>query len=99
MTSPDVEKYRQLARQENKDWRLAEGLLYFKGRLYVPDKDDLRARLLDEIHRQPSTAHPGRNKMKILVRVYWETRITAATANPCQAVATHFHGFHDVSEG
>lgn len=33
----------------------------------------LRAELLDEIHRQPSTAHPGRNKMHWIVqdRFYW----------------------------
>jgi hypothetical protein len=38
---------------------LEEGRLLFQGRLVVPDQDDLYARLLDEIHRQPSTAHSG----------------------------------------
>jgi len=51
-----------------------EGRLFFNERLYVPKKDDLRARLLDEVHRQPATAHPGRTKMLKLVRerFYWE---------------------------
>jgi transposase InsO family protein len=71
----DCEEYRELAKEGSADWLMDEGLLLFKGRVYVPDKEDLRARLLDEIHRQPSMAHPGKNKMKILVRerYYWET--------------------------
>jgi hypothetical protein len=59
----------------NKDWTTSKDRLFYKERLYVPDVGDLRARLLDEIHRQPSTAHPGKTKMRILVkeRFYWET--------------------------
>jgi hypothetical protein len=40
----------------------------------VPDDDEtLRARLLNEIHRQPSTAHPRRTKTRQLVqaRYHW----------------------------
>jgi hypothetical protein len=57
------------------DWQLNNERLLFKGRLYVPDENDLRSRLLDKIHRQPSTAHPGRTKTRSLVRkrYYWES--------------------------
>ena len=50
------------------------GLLLHQDRLYVPDWDDLRVRLLDEIHQQPSTAHAGKTKTKQLLkeRYYWE---------------------------
>jgi transposase InsO family protein/predicted aspartyl protease len=55
-------------------WEIVEERLQYEGRLYVPNDGDLRARLLDEIHRQPSTAHPGRAKLQRLVkeRFYWE---------------------------
>ncbi|KAL3708702.1 hypothetical protein TMatcc_006686 [Talaromyces marneffei ATCC 18224] len=66
MTSSQCEEYRELAQNGNENWSMEGTLLQFKGRIYVPDEGDLRARLLDEIHRQPSTAHPGKNKMKIL---------------------------------
>lgn len=44
----------------------------------MPDDGDLRARLLDEIHRQPLTAHPGVEKMKKLVaiRYHWHGWVT-----------------------
>ncbi|EED23129.1 retrotransposon polyprotein, putative [Talaromyces stipitatus ATCC 10500] len=71
----ECEDLRELARKGDDDWTLVNDVLRFRGRVYVPEDDDLRARLLDEIHRQPSTAHPGKNKMKILVRerYYWKT--------------------------
>ncbi|EED14572.1 retrotransposon polyprotein, putative [Talaromyces stipitatus ATCC 10500] len=60
---------------KNNGWSVSEGRLLYKDRLFVPDIDDLRARLLDEVHRQSLTAHPGRSKTKLLVkeRFYWET--------------------------
>jgi hypothetical protein len=69
-----LEEFRELARTVGDGpWTLQDGLLLNKGRLVVPDDGDLRARLLDEIHRQPSTAHPGIDKMKALLstRYYW----------------------------
>jgi hypothetical protein len=70
-----LEENRRQARTGHRHWSMDQGLLLFNGKLVVPDDGDLRARLLDEIHRQPSTAHPGRNKMKTLVRTryYWTT--------------------------
>ena len=62
-----------MARKGHTKWQLENDRLLFRGRLVVPDEGDLRARLLDEIHRQPSTAHPGQRKTKKLLqdRYYW----------------------------
>jgi hypothetical protein len=41
----------------------------------VPDVDDLRAKLLDEAHRQLSIAHPGKAKTRQVIRsrYYWDS--------------------------
>lgn len=54
-------------------WTMSDGLLLHDGKLVVPDDGDLRARLLDEMHRLPSTAHPGEDKLAQLFRTrfYW----------------------------
>jgi transposase InsO family protein len=70
-----LEEYRKRAEEvDNTDWSIEHGLLLFKDRIFVPDEGDLRARLLDEVHRQKSTAHPGRDKTKELIRprYYWD---------------------------
>lgn len=74
-TSLLLDKDRDKARQGDTNWVLDNDKLLFQGRLVVPNEDDLLARLLDEVHRQPSTAHPGRTKTKKLVRdrYYWPT--------------------------
>ncbi|KAL1979106.1 hypothetical protein VTN96DRAFT_6844 [Rasamsonia emersonii] len=70
--SPTLEDFRERAQQNVEGWKLADGVLTYQGRLVVPDDGDLRARLLDEIHRQPSTAHPGKSKTRRLVKArYW----------------------------
>ncbi|KAJ5413808.1 gag/polymerase/env polyprotein [Penicillium cosmopolitanum] len=73
-THPSLDKYRiQAADEDETQWTVENEQLLFEGRLVVPDEGDLRARLLDEIHRQPMTAHPGSGKMLKLVgsRYYW----------------------------
>jgi hypothetical protein len=34
------------------------GLLTYKNRLYIPDCDDLKRFIMDELHRRPYTGHP-----------------------------------------
>jgi transposase InsO family protein len=73
-THPSLDEYRERTTdEEESQWTIENDQLLFEGRLVVPDDGDLRARLLDEIHRQPSTSHPGRGKMLKLVkdRYYW----------------------------
>jgi hypothetical protein len=71
--SPELQKYRDEAQRPNSAWTVENGLLKHHGCLVVPSTDDLRTRLLDEVHRQVSTAHPGRNKTRRLLRsrYYW----------------------------
>jgi hypothetical protein len=74
-SSRTLEDYRVKARKGHQDWELDGERLLFQGRLVVPKEGDLIARLLDEIHRQKSTAHPGRAKTLRLIkeRYYWDT--------------------------
>ena len=75
LSASSLEEYRVRAREGDADWKLENNQLLFRGLLVVPEEGDLRARLLDEIHRQISTAHPGRQKTKKLLRsrYYWPT--------------------------
>jgi len=68
-----LESYREKAKSENEDWAIEDGLILYKGRLLVPENDDLKVRLVDEAHKQPSTAHPGKAKTMDLIkaRYYW----------------------------
>jgi hypothetical protein len=40
-----------------------DGLLRYKGRIYVPEDDDLRNLIMKEAHQAPYAAHPGVQKM------------------------------------
>jgi len=71
-----AKEYREKALEGVDDWTLQDGLLLKGNQLFVPDDDpELRTRLLDEVHAQVSTAHPGRTKTQQLVksRYYWPT--------------------------
>jgi hypothetical protein len=66
----------------------------------MPDDGDLRARLLDEIYRLPSTAHPGDDELQaahfIRTRYYWpgwthistDVRTNATSASELNTVKT-----------
>jgi hypothetical protein len=49
------------------------GLLTYKNKLYIPDCDDLKRFMMDELHKRPYTGHPGYQKMIISTRkqFYW----------------------------
>jgi hypothetical protein len=38
---------------------LNDGLLTYKGRLYIPNCDDLKRFIMDELHKRPYIGHPG----------------------------------------
>ena len=77
--SSSLDELRDRARDnKNEDcsWKLEDGLLLWKDRLFIPDDDpELRTRLLDEVHSQVSTAHLGQTKTQQLVKncYYWPT--------------------------
>jgi hypothetical protein len=49
------------------------GLLTYKNRLYIPDCDDLKRFIMDELHKRTYTGHPGYQKMITATRkqFYW----------------------------
>jgi hypothetical protein len=72
-TDPTLALYRGKAETDDEDWTMQDGLVLFKGRLVVPEDDELKVALTDELHKQPSVAHPGKTKTKGLMkaRYYW----------------------------
>jgi hypothetical protein len=42
---------------------LNDVLLTYKGRLYIPNCDELRRFIMDELHKRPYTSHPGYPKI------------------------------------
>jgi hypothetical protein len=50
-----------------------DGLLTYKGRLYIPNCDDLNRFIMDEPHKRTYTGHPGYQKMITTTRklFYW----------------------------
>jgi len=55
------------------DWK---GVVWFRDRLVVPKKLDLRKQILDEAHLSKFSIHPGSNKMyQDLKQNFWWTRM------------------------
>ena len=54
------------------EWSIAEGVLYFRGKAYVPDSLDLRRRIVALCHDTKIAGHPGRWKtLELVSRNYW----------------------------
>jgi len=54
------------------EFEYGDGILRINGRIYVPNHEELRQKILDEAHRSKYTIHPGVTKMyKDLWEVYW----------------------------
>jgi restriction endonuclease S subunit len=49
-------------KQAFKDYKMEAGLLFYQGRILVPDADDLREELLRVYHDSPMAGHPGRQR-------------------------------------
>ena len=43
-------------------YKLEDGLLTYKSRIYIPNVADLRRVFMDEIHQTPYSGHPGYQK-------------------------------------
>ena len=65
--SPSLQAVRTQAGRDDSDFTLEDGLLLYTGRLVVSSAT-LRTRLIQEVHNQISTAHPGRDKTYKLLR-------------------------------
>jgi hypothetical protein len=65
---------REPARVKYEGYQMTEGgLLTYRRRFYIPDCDDLKRFILDELHKRPYSGHPGYQKMIMTTRrkFYW----------------------------
>ena len=71
--SASLQVLRAQAARKSSEFTLEDGLLLYAGRLVVPATANLRTQLIQEVHNQVSTAHPGRDKTYQLLRprYYW----------------------------
>ena len=54
------------------EWSLTDSVLYFRGKVYVPDSSDLRRRIVALCHDSRVAGHPGRWKtLELVSRNYW----------------------------
>ena len=54
------------------EWTHAEGVVLYRGRVYVPDDPQLRHDLVDAHHGATVTGHPGRWKtLELVLQNYW----------------------------
>ncbi|CEL59046.1 hypothetical protein RSOLAG1IB_12248 [Rhizoctonia solani AG-1 IB] len=61
-----------------KDYEMEAGLLFYQGRILVPDTGDLREDLLRIYHDSPMAGHPGRQQtLELLSRAYYWPGIRA----------------------
>jgi hypothetical protein len=71
-TDPDLDEERAKARNHTPPWELTDGLLLYDKKLVIPDgHNNLRTRLLRQIHDTTATAHPGKTKMRIFTKRYY----------------------------
>ncbi|TFY63254.1 hypothetical protein EVJ58_g3352, partial [Rhodofomes roseus] len=54
------------------EWEEDKGIIYYKGKVYVPADDGLRTEVLRQCHDAPTAGHPGRNgTLELVSRHYW----------------------------
>uniref|UniRef100_A0A0W0G0B7 Reverse transcriptase-rnase h-integrase n=1 Tax=Moniliophthora roreri TaxID=221103 RepID=A0A0W0G0B7_MONRR len=54
------------------DWKIEGDLLFFQGRVYMPNNTNLRRRIVQSIHETPGVGHPGQwNTIKQVQRDFW----------------------------
>jgi hypothetical protein len=54
------------------EWSESEGLMLFRGKVYVPEDRELRRRIVEQHHDTHIAGHPGRFKtLELVARNYW----------------------------
>ncbi|KAF8748827.1 hypothetical protein RHS01_10503 [Rhizoctonia solani] len=67
-------------RRAFKDYQMEAGLLFYQGRIVVPDVGTLRTDLLQIFHDSPLAGHPGRQRtLELVLRNYYWPGIRADT--------------------
>jgi hypothetical protein len=72
------------------EWSMANGLMMFRGKVYVPKDRDLRRRIVEQHHDSRVAGHPGRWKtLELVSRNYWWPQMSryigtyVRTCDPC----------------
>ena len=75
-----------------------QGILFYRGRIFVPEHDGLRLHLIQSHHSTPAFGHPGRAKtLELLQReYYWQTMRAGVdcfvrNCDPCRRSRTARH--------
>src|SRR4029077_10346829 len=54
------------------EWNLEDGIILFRGQIYVPKDDNLRRDIVKKYHDHIATGHPGRWKTyELISREFW----------------------------
>jgi hypothetical protein len=66
------------------EWREDQGVLYFRGRIYVPKNAELRRRIVSQHHDSMIAGHPGRWKtLELVSRSYWWPQMSRYIGQYC----------------
>lgn len=54
------------------EWEEKEGIVYYKGRVYVPPDPQLRKDVVAQCHDAPTARHPGKHRtLELVSRQFW----------------------------
>jgi transposase InsO family protein len=80
------------------EWEERDGLVYYKGRLYIPADEGLRQAVVEQCHDAPTAGHPGRDgTIELVSRLYWWPTLAqfvtryVAGCDPCQRRKAGLH--------
>jgi transposase InsO family protein len=61
------------------EWEELDGLLYYKGKLYIPNNKELCAEIIKTCYDMPTTRYPGKHgTLELVSRHYWWPKIGAS---------------------
>ena len=71
------------------DWKIKEGLLFFRDRCYVPQNIKLRQEITKQYHESLSTSHPRQfQTLELIRRDYWWPGMSIFVKNYIAGCAT-----------
>lgn len=54
------------------EWEEENGLVYHKGKVYIPKTDNLRREVVKQCHDDPTAGHPGTHTtLELVERQFW----------------------------
>ena len=60
------------------EWESQDNLIYYKGKLYIPNNKDLRREIIKSCHDTVTTGHPGKHgTIELVSRSYWWPRLAS----------------------